>query len=83
MLSYMRGHIPDMDVLMEVCARHDLTVIEDCAHTMGAGWNGVLTGTFGAVGCFSTQTFKHMNSGEGGLIVSNDDDIASRVRQHQ
>lgn len=79
MLSYMRGHIPDMDALMEVCALHDLTVIEDCAHTMGAGWNGRLTGTFGAVGCFSTQTFKHINSGEGGLIVTDDEDIAARA----
>ena len=79
MLSYMRGHIPDMDAVMAVCARHSLTVIEDCAHTMGAGWNGRLTGTFGAVGCFSTQTFKHINSGEGGLIITDDDDIAARA----
>ncbi len=79
MLSYMRGHIPDMDALMAICTRHGLTVIEDCAHTMGAGWNGKLTGTFGAVGCFSTQTFKHINSGEGGLIVTDDEDIAARA----
>lgn len=79
MLSYMRGHIPDMDALMEICHRHGLTVIEDCAHTMGAGWNGKLTGTFGSVGCFSTQTFKHINSGEGGLIVTDDEDIAARA----
>ncbi len=79
MLSYMRGHIPDMDALMAVCVRHDLIVIEDCAHTMGAGWNGQLTGTFGAVGCFSTQTFKHINSGEGGLLVTDDEDIAARA----
>ncbi|MFP6730679.1 MAG: aminotransferase class I/II-fold pyridoxal phosphate-dependent enzyme [Alphaproteobacteria bacterium] len=79
MLSYMRGHIPDMDAVMAVCTRRGLIVIEDCAHTMGAGWNGRLTGTFGAVGCFSTQTFKHINSGEGGLIVTDDDDIAARA----
>ena len=79
MLSYMRGHIPDMDAVMAVCTRRGLTVVEDCAHTMGAGWNGHLTGRFGAVGCFSTQTFKHINSGEGGLIVTDDDDIAARA----
>lgn len=79
MLSYMRGHIPDMDAVVDVCQRHDLTLIEDCAHTMGAGWNGRLTGTFGAVGCFSTQTFKHINSGEGGLIITNDEDVAARA----
>lgn len=79
MLSYMRGHIPDMDRLMAVCEKHGLTVIEDCAHTMGADWDGQLTGTFGAVACFSTQTFKHVNSGEGGLLVTNDEDIAARA----
>ena len=79
MLSYMRGHIPDMPALMGVCDRHGLTVIEDCAHTMGAGWNGKLTGTFGAIGCFSTQTFKHINSGEGGLLVTDDEDIAAKA----
>ncbi len=78
MLSYMRGHIPDMAAVMEVCRKHDLIVIEDCAHTMGADWDGRLTGTFGHVGCFSTQTFKHMNSGEGGFLVTDDDDIAAR-----
>ncbi len=79
MLSYMRGHIPDMDSVMAVCRRHDLLVIEDCAHTMGASWSGRRTGTFGAVACFSTQTFKHINSGEGGLLVTNDEDIAARA----
>ena len=79
MLSYMRGHIPDMDAVMKVCDAHDLVVIEDCAHTMGAGWNGRLTGTFGDVACFSTQTFKHINSGEGGLLVTDDEDIAARA----
>ena len=79
MLSYMRGHIPDMDRLMAVCEKHNLIVIEDCAHTMGAGWDGRLTGTFGDVACFSTQTFKHVNSGEGGLLVTNNEDIAARA----
>ena len=79
MLSYMRGHIPDMDAVMAVCRRHNLIVVEDCAHTMGASWDGRLTGTFGQVGCFSSQTFKHINSGEGGLLVTDDEDIAARA----
>lgn len=79
LLSHMRGHITDMDRLMEVAADCDLTVIEDCAHTMGAGWGGRPSGTFGAVGCFSTQTFKHVNSGEGGLLVTDDDDVAAKA----
>jgi len=79
MLSHMRGHITDMDRLMEMVADLNLTVIEDCAHTMGAGWGGRPSGTFGAVGCFSTQTFKHVNSGEGGLLVTDDEDVAARA----
>ena len=79
LLSYMRGHIPDMDAVTAVCARHQITLIEDCAHTMGAHWAGQPTGTFGRAGCFSTQTFKHMNSGEGGLLVTADEDLAARA----
>ncbi len=79
MLSHMRGHITDMDELTAVAAELDLTIVEDCAHTMGAGWAGRPSGTFGVVGCFSTQTFKHINSGEGGLLVTDDDDIAARA----
>ncbi len=82
LLSYMRGHIPDIDRVMEICRRHGLILVEDAAHTMGAGWDGKPTGTFGAVGCFSTQTFKHINSGEGGLIVADDPDIAAKAILH-
>lgn len=79
LLSYMRGHIPNLEVAMGVCVELGITVIEDCAHTMGAGWDGRLTGTFGIAGCFSTQTFKHVNSGEGGLLVTDDEDLAARA----
>ena len=79
LLSHMRGHIADMDRLMALCDAHDLTVIEDCAHTMGAKWNGTWSGRHGLVGCYSTQTYKHVNSGEGGLIVSDDADLMARA----
>ena len=79
LLSHMRGHVPDMDRLGEVVDGLGLTVVEDCAHTMGASWRGRPTGTFGTVGCFSTQTFKHVNSGEGGLLVTDDEDVAARA----
>jgi dTDP-4-amino-4,6-dideoxygalactose transaminase len=46
---------------------------------MGAKWNGKFTGTFGNVGCFSTQTFKHINSGEGGILVTDDEDVAAKA----
>ena len=79
LLSYMRGHIPNVDDVMAVCAELGITVIEDCAHTMGGAWDGRATGTFGAAGCFSTQSFKHVNSGEGGLLVTDDEDLAARA----
>ena len=78
-LSHMRGHICDMDRLMVLCDVAGVQVIEDCAHTMGADWNGKPTGTWGQVGCFSTQTYKHINSGEGGLLVSNNPDLMARA----
>ena len=79
MLSHMRGHLCDMDRLMAICDAAGITVIEDCAHTMGASWNGVLSGRHGAVGCYSCQTYKHVNSGEGGLLVTDDEEIAARA----
>lgn len=79
LLSHMRGHLVDMDRLMELSARHGLIVIEDCAHTMGAEWDDRKSGNFGIAGCFSTQTYKHMNSGEGGLITSSDPEFMARA----
>ena len=79
MLSHMRGHLCDMDRLLEICRAADVTVIEDCAHTMGARWRGRLSGTDGLIGCFSTQTYKHLNSGEGGLLITNDAQVMARA----
>ena len=79
MLSHMRGHIADMDAIVEICEKHDITLIEDCAHTMGARWKGVRSGNFGRVACFSTQTYKHINSGEGGFLTTNDEELAARA----
>ena len=75
LLSHMRGHIVDMDRVSEICRKLDITLIEDCAHTVGASWGETPTGRFGRVGCFSSQTYKHMNSGEGGLLVTDDEDV--------
>lgn len=79
MLSHMRGHLCDMDRLMEICDAAGITVIEDCAHTMGASWNGVKSGRHGAIGCYSCQTYKHVNAGEGGLLITDDEEIAARA----
>ena len=79
LLSHMRGHICDMERLMEICDGAGITVIEDCAHTMGAAWKGKPSGTWGKVGCYSCQTYKHVNAGEGGLFVTDDAELAARA----
>lgn len=79
LLSNMRGHLVDMDRLMQVVAARNLILIEDCAHTMGAAWRGTKSGSFGLAGCFSTQTYKHLNSGEGGLLTSDDAAFMARA----
>ena len=79
LLSHMRGHICDMHSLNAICRKGGVQVIEDCAHTMGAGWAGRAMGTWGRAGCFSLQSYKHANSGEGGLLVTDDEDLAAQA----
>ena len=79
LISHMRGHLVDMDQLMEIVNENNLILIEDCAHTMGAQWKDQRSGNFGLAGCFSTQTYKHLNSGEGGLLTSNDEEFMARA----
>ncbi len=79
LLSHMRGHICDMDQLRCLLDKTGVALIEDCAHTMGARWDGQASGTFGVGGCWSTQTYKHINSGEGGLFATADPDIMARA----
>lgn len=79
LLSHMRGHICDMDRLMAICAAAGIKVVEDCAHTMGAAWRGVPSGRFGIFGCYSAQTYKHINSGEGGLLISDDAELMAKA----
>jgi dTDP-4-amino-4,6-dideoxygalactose transaminase len=79
MLSHMRGHICDMDALIALCDAHGVKVIEDCAHTMGGAWKDVASGRHGAMACYSTQTYKHINSGEGGFLISDDEELMARA----
>ena len=79
LLSHMRGHIADLEAVKAICDSHGIAIIEDCAHTMGAKWDGQYTGTWGRVGCFSAQTYKHINSGEGGLLVTDDADVVAQA----
>ncbi len=79
MLSHMRGHLADMSKVVAICKTRGLTLVEDCAHTMGATFEGVRSGNHGQVACFSSQTYKHINSGEGGFLTTDDPQIAARA----
>ena len=79
LLSHMRGHMADMDAVCTVCEEYGITMIEDCAHTMGAKWAGRAAGNFGRAACFSAQTYKHLNAGEGGLLTTDDPQVAARA----
>ena len=79
LLSHMRGHIVDMDALCALLKQYDVQLIEDCAHTMGARWNNTPSGRHGIAACYSTQTYKHINSGEGGLLITDDAELIARA----
>ena len=79
LLSHMRGHIADMAAVTAICRRHGLILIEDCAHTLGARWDGTPSGRFGNFGCYSLQAYKHINAGEGGLLITDDADAAAKA----
>ena len=79
LISHMRGHMTDMQAVRAICDAHRVAVVEDCAHTMGARWEGRHSGTWGRIGCYSTQAYKHINSGEGGLLVTDDEDICAQA----
>ena len=79
MISHMRGHTSDMDAILRLAAARDIPVIEDAAHSLGTRWNGQLVGTLGAVGCFSFQSYKMLNGGEGGILLTDDADLIARA----
>lgn len=76
-LSHMRGHISDLDTVKNICEQAGIYLIEDCAHSLGATWDGKLVGYHGEIACFSTQSYKLLNSGEGGLIATNNKELAA------
>ena len=82
LVSHMRGHICDLNHLTALCDRLGIALIEDCAHSLGGGWAGRSTGSFGIAGCFSFQSAKHVNAGEGGILTTSDPDLAARAILH-
>ncbi|MFN7828057.1 MAG: DegT/DnrJ/EryC1/StrS family aminotransferase [Acidobacteriota bacterium] len=69
----------DMDAIMEIAGRHNLFVLEDCAHAHGGRWRDKGAGSIGHAGSFSFQTSKLMTAGEGGMVTTNDIELADQV----
>ncbi|MEI6097434.1 MAG: aminotransferase class I/II-fold pyridoxal phosphate-dependent enzyme [Alphaproteobacteria bacterium] len=78
LISHMRGHTSDMDAIMALCDARGIPVVEDAAHSLGTQWHGRKIGTIGRVGCFSFQSYKLVNAGEGGILITDDPEVAAR-----
>jgi len=78
-ISHMRGHTSDMDAIMALCNTRGIPVVEDAAHSLGTTWHGKNIGTIGKIGCFSFQSYKLLNAGEGGIMITDDPDILARA----
>ncbi len=79
LISHMRGHTSDMYTIAEMASVHDKPLIEDAAHSLGTTWNGRNIGTIGRVGCFSFQSYKMLNAGEGGILVTDNADLIAQA----
>jgi perosamine synthetase len=77
---HLFGHPVDMNQLMEIARRHNIIVIEDCAESHGATVKGRMTGSFGDMSCYSFYANKIITTGEGGMVTTNDDRLAERLR---
>lgn len=75
---HLGSRMADMDRIMEIARKHNLRVVEDCAHMHGGFWRGKGAGTLGDVGAFSFQSSKLMTCGEGGIMITSDPDLEER-----
>lgn len=78
-VTHLFGNPCEMDAIMELARRREIPVIEDCAQAFFAEHNGRRVGGIGSIGCFSLQQGKHITSGEGGIVTTNDDALARRM----
>ncbi len=78
---HMAGHPCEMDKILEICQENHLVLIEDCAHAIGTRFNGQHVGNFGITGTFSFYPTKQITTGEGGIVISNDEDIINKINK--
>lgn len=75
MVVHLAGNPADMDPILELANKHNLKVIEDCAQSYECFYKGRRAGTMGDIGCFSTNDFKHISTGDGGMVIMNDENF--------
>lgn len=81
LVVHLYGQASDMKPIVEICRKHHLRLVEDCAQSHGAMFDGQMTGTFGDIGCFSFYPSKNLGAfGDAGAIVTNDEKLADDVR---
>lgn len=80
LVVHFAGRACDMDAIEDICRRHGLLLIEDCAHAIETIYHGRAAGTIGQAGCFSFYATKNLTTGEGGMVISPDADLAARVK---
>lgn len=80
LVVHLFGGLADLDALQKIAARHNLPLIEDCAQAQLSEYHGRLAGTIGDIGCFSFNNTKHLNCGEGGIVITNNEAFAARAR---
>jgi dTDP-4-amino-4,6-dideoxygalactose transaminase len=78
LVSHMRGKVADMDAIADVCEKYGATLLEDCAHSLGVMWQGKHTGHKSIACAISSQSYKMINSGEGGFFLTDDPDMAAK-----
>lgn len=76
---HLAGNAADMDAILKVAARHGVAVVEDCAQAYGCTIGGKPVGTFGDAGCYSLNDFKHISAGDGGMVITRDEQIYRRA----
>jgi dTDP-4-amino-4,6-dideoxygalactose transaminase len=80
LVVHYAGFPCDMPAIMEIARRHNLAVLEDSAHAVGSKLDGRSLGTWGAIGCYSFFSNKNMTTGEGGMLATDDDALAEKLR---
>lgn len=76
---HLYGGFADMDAILDIAKKHNLFVLEDCAHKHGGEWNGKKAGSIGDIGSFSFQLSKHLTAGEGGVLTTNNPVLAEKL----